>query len=195
MKVQRNSLCPCGSGHKFKKCCGASVKSVNQPAISSSPRSCGECSACCQGWLTTHALNQDIYLDNPCSHCSSQGCNIHAERPTDPCRIFFCAWAEAGSDFPEWMQPNQSGVITLTNRTSWNKMPVDVLVSTSKDPDTKILQWFQKRCHTQHRPFIYQQNKQWFGYGPQQFQQDLAAKVARGESLWDGALISESKKI
>ena len=192
MKVQRNSLCPCGSGQKFKKCCGSSASQETRPVKSLSPRPCGDCSACCQGWLTTHVLNHDIYLDHPCQYCSSQGCSIHAERPTDPCSLFFCAWAEAGSELPEWMQPSQSGIIALTNRSSWKKMPVDILVSAGRDPDTKILQWFQNRCQTQQTPFIYQQNNQWFGYGPQQFQQDLAAKVARGESLWDGALISEA---
>ncbi|GAE95161.1 hypothetical protein JCM21714_4374 [Gracilibacillus boraciitolerans JCM 21714] len=31
-KVNRNDKCPCGSGKKYKNCCGASTK-VNEPLI------------------------------------------------------------------------------------------------------------------------------------------------------------------
>lgn len=70
-------------------------------------------------------------------------------------------------------------------------MPVDILVSAGRDPDTKLIQWFQQYSVSQNKAFVYQQNGQWFGYGPQQFQLDLAAKVSRGEALWDGSLISQ----
>jgi len=193
MKVQRNDPCPCGSGKKYKKCCGSSIGN-NAPELQTpkaqSPRPCGDCAACCQGWLTTHALGHDIYLDHPCPYTDGHGCTIHAERPKDPCKIFFCAWAEQDSELPQWMQPNQSGVIVITNRMSWKKTPVDILVSTENDPDIRFIQWFQKRCVSQGKPFIYQHQNQWFGYGPQQFQLDLAAKMSRGEALWDGALDS-----
>ena len=195
MKVQRNSPCPCGSGKKFKKCCASGAAQDNVEVIekiiskSSSTRECGDCAACCQGWLTTNALGHDIYLDHPCPHSNANGCNIHNKRPHNPCRIFFCAWAEAGSGLPEWMQPSQSGVIVLNNRMNWNKMPVDILVSAGKDPDKKLILWFQKYCTSKNKAFVYQQQEQWYGFGPRQFQLDLAEKVSRGEALWDGSLI------
>jgi len=215
MKVQRNAPCPCGSGNKYKKCCGSSAsdspihpgtsgndaansdtgnshsnnsQSRNSQSSNNNVRPCGDCAACCQGWLTTHALGHDIYLGHPCPYTDGHGCTVHADRPKDPCKLFFCAWAEAGSELPQWMQPSQSGVIVISNRMSWKKAPVDILVSSGKDPDVRFLQWFQKRCVSNGKPFVYQQQSQWFGYGPQQFQLDLAAKVARGEALWDGAL-------
>ena len=36
MKISRNSPCPCGSGNKYKKCCGASVASSTNSTPSSS---------------------------------------------------------------------------------------------------------------------------------------------------------------
>jgi len=191
MKVQRNDPCPCGSGKKYKKCCGNSVRdtAAELPVTKTvTTRPCGDCAACCQGWLTTHALGHDIYLGHPCPHTDGRGCTIHTERPNDPCKIFFCGWAAAGSDLPQWMQPSQSGVIVITNRMNWKKHPVDILVSAGKDPDTRFIQWFQKRCVALGKPFVYQHQNQWFGYGPQQFQLDLSEKIARGEALWDGAL-------
>lgn len=195
MKIQRNALCLCGSGKKYKKCCGSGVArenpASNETGKSVLPRDCGDCAACCEGWLTTNALGHDIYLEHPCPHSSGHGCTIHEKRPNDPCRIFFCAWAAAGSELPQWMQPSQSGVIILNNRMNWNKMPVDILVSAGRDPDTKLIQWYQQYCVSQNKAFVYQQNGQWFGFGPQQFQLDLAEKVSRGEALWDGSLISQ----
>ncbi len=191
MKIQRNAQCPCGSGKKYKKCCSNLADSEQPQKRVPGPlsqRDCGNCASCCQGWVTTRALGHDIYLGHPCPHTDGHGCTIHAERPTDPCKIFFCAWAEAGSELPEWMQPSQCGVIVLTNRMHWREMPVDILVSAGKDPEPPLIQWFQKRCVTQKKLFVYQLNNQWFGYGPQHFQIDLAAKVARGEALWDGAM-------
>ena len=201
MKVQRNAPCPCGSGEKYKKCCGQTgaqeiyrVSAEMKDENSVNPRPCGECAACCQGWLTTNALGHDIYLGHPCPHSDGYGCTIHAERPDEPCRAFFCAWAEAGSDLPHWMQPGQCGVIVLRQRMRWKNMPVDILVSAGNDPDDRLIQWFQKRCQILGVAFVYQQNEQWFGYGPQQFQLDMAAKISRGEALWDGSLIPGSGK-
>ena len=194
MKVKRNALCPCGSGVKFKKCCGGNTlleTSDNAEKVNSTlQRDCGDCTSCCQGWLTTNALGHDIFLDNPCPHCNGDGCSIHEKRPNDPCRIFFCAWAVTGSALPQWMQPSQSGVIVLNNRMNWKNMPVDILVSAGNDPGARMIEWFQQHCVSQNKAFVYQQHGEWFGYGPEKFQLDLAAKVARGEALWDGSLLS-----
>lgn len=185
MKEKRNAPCACGSGLKYKKCCGGNFIDVTKPAT----RECGDCAACCQGWLTTHALGNDIFVDHPCPHTDGHGCTIHADRPNDPCKLFFCAWVESGSDLPGWMHPGLSGVIVLENRMNWRKTPVDILVSTYKDPDDRVIQWFQSRSKSQSRPFIYQQQNQWFGFGPQAFLIDIAEKTASGQALWDGALL------
>lgn len=37
MKPERNDPCPCGSGRKYKKCCGAAVNTAPQPTIGTDP--------------------------------------------------------------------------------------------------------------------------------------------------------------
>ena len=191
----RNDPCPCGSGLKYKKCHGAakpappkvipiSMIGTRSQTQVGTPRPCGDCSLCCDGWLRTHVLGHDIYLGHPCPYSDGHRCTIHERRPEDPCRVFFCGWAEAGSHLPEWMQPNKTGVIVLTGRSQWRGQPVDVLVSAGRDPDERILGWYRDYSTKTMRPFMYQINEQWFGYGPAAFQQEMAAKVARGERLW-----------
>lgn len=205
MKPGRNDPCSCGSGLKYKKCCGAAEgvgagrlraqggKEAAAPAMVNAseinkvqgvPRSCGECSACCEGWLRTKVLGHEIGLGHPCPFSSGHNCTIHTTRPHDPCRVFFCGWAEAGSDLPEWMQPNQSGVIMLTGRSNWRGRPMDVMVSAGRDPDEKMLSWLQERSIKTLRPFVYQREELWYGFGPPAFQSEIAAKAARGEPLW-----------
>jgi hypothetical protein len=82
------------------------------------------------------------------------------------------------------MWPKQSKVIVLTGRSQWHGQPVDVLVSAGRDPDEKVLTWYRDYSIKTMRPFMYQINEQWFGYGPTAFQQEMAAKVAKGEPLW-----------
>ena len=199
----RNEPCPCGSGLKYKKCHGAAAPAVSRAAVephrkvipitmtgqpkaaqTGAVRPCGDCSLCCDGWLTTHVLGHDIYLGHPCTFSDGHRCTIHEKRPEDPCRVFFGGWAEAGSHLPEWMWPKESKVIVMTGRSSWSGQPVDVLVSAGRDPDEKVLTWYRDYSTKTMRPFMYQLNEQWFGYGPVAFQQEMAAKVARGEPLW-----------
>lgn len=197
MKSGRNDPCSCGSGLKYKKCCGAAQRESGgrsqapsmvsvQPAakVQGEPRPCGDCSLCCDGWLKTHVLGHDISLGHPCPFSDGHHCTIHDKRPHDPCRVFFCGWAEAGSHLPEWMWPKSSGVIMLTGRSSWRGRPVDVVVSAGRDPDEKVLTWLQDYSVKNVRPFLYQRDEQWFGFGPPAFQQEIAAKAARGEALW-----------
>ncbi len=204
MKPGRNDPCPCGSGLKYKKCCGAKQEGVpasvdtaqDKAAVPmmvsggvekkqiGEPRSCGDCAACCEGWLNTRVLGHRIGLGQPCPFSSGHNCTIHETRPHDPCRVFFCGWAEPGSHLPDWMQPNNSGVIVLTGRSSWRDTPVDVVVSAGRDPDEKILGWLQDYSVKNMRPFVYQRDEMWYGFGPTLFQTDMAAKTARGEPLW-----------
>ena len=155
-----------------------SLKSQDQP------RPCGDCSLCCDGWLKTQVLGIMIDVGTPCPHSTGHGCAIHDERPETPCRVFYCGWAEPHSRLPKWMQPSQCGVIVLTGRSAWRGAPVDVLVSAGKEPDERLLRWYQQYSMKNLRPFIYQRGGLWFGFGPTTFQHEIAAKAGRGEPLW-----------
>jgi len=148
------------------------------------PRPCGDCAMCCGGWLRTKVLGHYLDVGRPCPYTSGNHCTIHAERPEDPCGIFFCGWAEPGSRLPEWMQPNLCGVIVLTGRSSWRGLPVDILVACGRDPEDRTLEWYRTYSIESRRPFIYQHAGAWFGFGPREFREEIAAKAARGEALW-----------
>lgn len=200
-KPGRNELCPCGSGKKYKKCHGAATNNMTaavssatsyllrplssrRPSSEQLPRPCGDCSLCCDGWVKTQVLGHDIDLDKPCPFSSGQHCTMHDTRPDDPCRVFFCGWAEPESELPDWMKPDQSGVIVLSGRVSWAGRPVDVLVSAGKDPDKKLLDWYHEYSTKNLRPFIYESQQQWFAFGPKEFQQVVSQRLANGELLF-----------
>ncbi len=187
-KPGRNTPCPCGSGKKFKHCCGGHARGpleITNPTINSKAgRPCGDCSLCCEGWVKTHVLGHTVELGSPCPYSSGHNCTIHEERPEDPCRVFFCGWAEKNSPLPDWMRPDRCGIIVLTGRSAWRGLAVDILVSAGRDPESQLLRWFQKRSIRERRPFIFQHNEAWFGFGPPDFQREIAAKAERGEPLW-----------
>lgn len=198
VKYSRNEPCPCGSGKKYKKCHGMAVINARNTPVHQSyslvpavrtesaqkPRPCGSCSLCCDGWVKTRVLGHDIDLGSPCPYSSGADCTIHETRPDDPCRIFYCGWAEAESPLPDWLQPSLSRVIVLFGRATCSGHPVDVLVSAGKDPDEKILQWFQEYSVKHMRPFLYQRNEKWFAFGPEEFQQIVLERMANGEALF-----------
>ena len=175
----RNDPCPCGSGKKYKKCCGAAAPAAAEP------RHCGECTACCDGWLKIEIRGEAVYPGKPCPFSTGHSCTIYEERPTDPCREFNCGWLLPNSPFPNEFRPDRLGLIILAAKIHWRGLPVDVIVPAGRDPEEKDLAWFSQFSRKQLRPFIYQQGEQWFGYGPPEFQQELAEKQARGEKLWE----------
>ncbi len=187
--ISRNQPCPCGSGKKFKRCCGVAAASSSPSPRRPPPaagRPCGDCAACCLGWVKTKVNGVHIDVGRPCPHTDGRKCLIHEQRPQEPCRNFFCGWAQAGSLLPDWLQPNRSGVIVITDRIHWQGRNVDILVSAGRDPDAGLIDWYQRFSIRHGRPFIYQRREQWYAFGPQAFQRCISAKVAAGEPLWEG---------
>ncbi len=73
-------------------------------------RSCGDCTACCQGWLRAKIFDTDMYPGRACPHITDQGCNCYDERP-EVCRNFRCLWLINPEAFPDWMRPDRSKAI------------------------------------------------------------------------------------
>jgi len=170
----RNDPCPCGSGLKYKKCCGA------PPA----PRHCGTCTACCDGWLKIEIHGHKVYPGQPCPYSTGHSCRIYADRPEHPCRHFMCGWMLPNSPLPPWMRPDQVGVIVLWGAVNWRGLQVDVLVPAGRDPEPRMLSWFREQSLRTRRPFVYQMGGQWHGFGPQEMESDLVRRIASGEGLW-----------
>jgi len=177
-KVGRNEPCPCGSGRKYKLCCGAvPIAGAAPPA-----RQCGECTACCEGWAEGTIRGHRMQPGTPCHFLERGHCSIYDERPQSPCRNFVCGWLLPGSPFPDTFRPDRVGVIIVPMR--WHARPAFVLLSAGCDPSEEMLAWMRAFAQSTGAPFYYQQGRERLGYGPPAFQQEMADKVRRGEALW-----------
>jgi hypothetical protein len=113
-------------------------------------RTCGSCTACCDGWLQIEVRGHQVRPGKPCPFSVEHRCSIYSERPQHPCREFVCGWLIASSPLPEWMRPDRSDMIMLAANFAWYGLPVDVLVAAGDRPRKKALDWLMKfRCREQ----------------------------------------------
>lgn len=108
-------------------------------------RNCGDCTACCDGWLTADINGQKLSPGSPCPNVSSQGCEIYETRPHSPCRTFKCHWL-LDSSLPSWLRPSKSKVILkpdfLWNRPS-SDLPVYIALSAGPKIPGKTKSWLR----------------------------------------------------
>ncbi len=176
MRVARNGPCPCGSGEKYKKCCGAVI--WLRPAAR---RECGTCTACCEGPIVATIYGHEMKPGQPCYFLKDTGCSIYERRP-GVCRNFVCGWLAAGSPFPEDFRPDKLGVIMV--RIEWRGQPAYILRSAGRDPDENLLAWMREFSTRSGAPFFYEQRGERFGFGLPEFQHEMLEKVESGERLW-----------
>jgi len=87
---------------------------VAEVLLEAEERSCGDCTKCCEGWLTGTAHGHDFYPSKPCHFVViNKGCSIYKDRPKEPCQTFKCVWLSS-KEIPEWMKPNKiNAIITI----------------------------------------------------------------------------------
>ena len=176
MTAARNDPCPCGSGKKYKKCCGATI------ALKVEKRECGTCTACCDGWVVGTIRGHEMKAGTPCHFRGEGCCTIYAERPQEPCRTFVCGWLAPGSPFPEDFRPDRLGVMIIGTR--WRNRPAYILRHAGRDPDEPLLAWMRALGVRTGAPFFYEQAGERFGFGPPEFQHEMLARLESGERLW-----------
>ena len=76
-------------------------------------RQCGECKACCEGWLSGQVNNHLFYPGCQCHYLGETGCTIYKDRPQYPCQDYNCEWL-INETVPEWLKPSESKVILST---------------------------------------------------------------------------------
>lgn len=184
MQPGRNDPCVCGSGQKYKKCCGkvAVIVPVRPVPVSAGSRECGSCTACCDGWMAGTIRGHEMKPGVPCHFVRDGGCSIYEERPQSPCRSFTCGWMAEQQWFPEAFRPDRLGVIIA--RISWRNRPAYLLRAAGRDPDAQLVEWMMRFSVQTGFPFFYEQAGEKYGFGPPEFQQDMAARAQRGEPMW-----------
>jgi hypothetical protein len=181
MSPGRNDPCPCGSGKKYKKCCGA-VIGISPVGVAFGTRRCGECTACCEGWVAGTIRGHEMKPGVPCHFLQAGACSIYDQRPESPCRNFVCGWLAPESPFPEHFRPDRLGVIVI--RIAWQNRPAYLLLSAGRDPDAGLLDWMRQFSVRTGSPFFYEQAGEKLGFGPAAFQHDMLMKAQRGEPMW-----------
>lgn len=186
MKPGRNDACSCGSGEKYKKCCGKVIPLAPAPMPMPMPampaRSCGPCTACCDGWMVGTINGHHMQPGTPCHYVREGGCSIYDQRPDSPCRTFTCAWAAPDSPFGDSFRPDRLGVIVV--RVKWREQLAYLLRSAGRDPDAELLGLMQGFSIQTGRPFFYEIMGEKLGFGPPAFQQDMLERAQRGEAMW-----------
>jgi hypothetical protein len=147
-------------------------------------RTCGSCTACCDGWLQIEVRGHHVRRGEPCPFSVEHQCSIYSERPQHPCREFICGWLTASSPLPEWMRPDKSDMIMLAANFIWHGLPVDVVVAAGDRPKKKALDWLMKFSSEKKRLLIYQVEEDWFAFGPPAFQAEISERIGRGEKPW-----------
>lgn len=71
-------------------------------------RECGDCHACCEGFLNSDAYGNKFGNGSSCKFLCSKVCTIYETRP-QVCRNYQCAWSQG--ILPKWLKPNKVGVL------------------------------------------------------------------------------------
>lgn len=154
-----------------------------------SQRECGNCTACCEGWLDANINGQLLSPGFACRHLCSTGCGIYPDRPKDPCQNFECAWLQEGSALPDHMRPDLCGAIVVTDH-DWNgwKTIRAVVVGESIPPET--LDWLKAHAQETRLPLIFRENrkkgggyekKPHLGFGPPAFVEQVKTSLNKDD--------------
>ena len=108
-------------------------------------RACGECTKCCEGWLSGVVHGHKMHRGVGCFYLE-KNCTIYEDRPENPCRQYNCAWLIEDT-FPGWMKPNLSGVVItkvsaiIPFNLGMNKIDYYDVIETNGKIDSSVLNW------------------------------------------------------
>lgn len=145
-------------------------------------RDCLPCTACCDGWLSTEIRGHVVSAGKPCPFSQPDGCGIYETRPKNPCRRFVCSWLVEKSPLPDWMRPDQAGVIVLLSL-PWHGQRVISARPVGQRIPQRSLDWLKRYAQKHKRPLIYYERTRngdhysglkRFGFGPPEFTKTVA---------------------
>lgn len=129
-------------------------------------RACGECTACCEGWLPGEAYSHKFFPGKQCFFLKNTGCTIYDKRPDFPCKKFECRWLK-DNQFPEWMKPSLcKAIITFDKVNSFEFVRV---TEAGQKLDSEVLSFMFQYALTNHCNLAYQIDQKWHYIGDTSF--------------------------
>ena len=112
-----------------------------------------------------------MYPGRPCRYKATDGCSIHEQRPTDPCKAYECLWLKS-EDMPLWMKPDQIDVIFSDRMTPYGE-PYWVVTEAGSRLDSLVLSWIIDQYFASNRTLnvLYQVGGVWLYFGSPTFAQ------------------------
>ncbi len=135
-----------------------------------SHRACGECQACCNGWLAAEIYGHRMGSGVPCRFLGPKGCGIYESRP-ELCRSFVCGWLRPGSPFPEHWRPDKVGFIIREGL--WEGKTCWLLQYAGKEPGEEVMEAMRQHTIATGEPHIIKKQYSWLCYGKPEFQQAM----------------------
>ena len=134
-------------------------------------RECGNCTACCEGWLVGQSHGNYFQPGRPCHFKCETGCSIYEDRPEEPCKNYSCEWLN-NDKIAEWMKPNLCGVIiTKKDWKGGNYLEINEM---GKKIDATILNWLFTYHYSTDIPIRVQVSNGWYNYGPKDFLSEVS---------------------
>ena len=140
-----------------------------------SKRRCGECTACCDGWMKADVYGHKMGDGVACSYRKGSACSIYESRPQF-CRSFMCGWLMPTSPFPEQWRPDKIGLIIVAD--TWEQKRCWVLLHAGKEPTEDVLAGMRRHTVSTGEPHIIEKKNSWLCFGKPEFQQ---AMLKRGQ--------------
>lgn len=109
-------------------------------------RECGDCHACCDGYLTFKVYGNSFGNGKECFFLVNNACSIYNDRPKT-CSYYQCAWSQ--KLLPEWMKPNKCNVM------------VSVEVDTNQQQFLRVIEmneFIDEKVYDEIKKFVDQNN-------------------------------------
>ena len=137
-------------------------------------RACGDCSKCCEGWLSDTIRGHAMYPGKSCHYLTNSTCTIYKDRPETPCQVYNCAWIE-DETFPSWLKPSLTNVI-ISKKVPDNKNLIYYDVTeTGVKIDSVVLNWIIQWAIANSKNIIYTVDSKKYMIGTLEFTQAVHA--------------------
>lgn len=140
-------------------------------------RTCGECTVCCDGWLSAEIWGHQMGGGVPCHFLEHGKCGIYGLRP-DVCRSFECGWLMAGSRFPEEWRPDKVGFFIQPGE--WDGGRCWLLHHAGQDPSERVLEVMREHTKETGEPHVIVKQNSWLCFGKPEFQKAMV-RFKKGE--------------